>query len=165
MAFDTKRHKTLKWLQRLSEKKIIGIKKAYNPYKGVVLCRFGPLYVTNGYILAQVDYPEFEHVSDDNWMQLVEFEDGNKIHLADPIFEEAYQHPSNNDLFAKAFISTTGIEYDCTQPFNPRLISECMKPFIINGISPVIAQSGERLEFSGHNREVSIRVLTMGERK
>lgn len=163
MAFDDKRFKMFKWLFNIASRKPTGFKEGYNPYKGNVLCRFGKLYATNVYILAEVQYPEFEHVGDDMWMQ-VDCHAVNGKHLEKPVFAEAEKHPKNDRLFSDMFIGNSAMYYDSVQPFNPRLIAECMKPFTINGISPVIVMDGAKLEFIGHNKDVSIKVMMMGER-
>ena len=165
MAFDQKRSRTFKWLEKIATKTPTGLKYAYNPYRGMILCRFGVLYAQNGYILADVRYGEFEHIGDECWMEVASYQDVNGKHLDTVEFMEAEKHPANDRLFSDMFIAPCGLHYDSTQPFNPVLIAECMTPFKINDISPVIGLRDEYLEFSGHNKDVSIRVLMIGERK
>ena len=129
----------------------------YNPYKRIY-CRFGRIYVTNGVMLARFDYPEVEkaNAGEYSW-QTVRLADGRFI-FADT------DDIKTDDIFERFFIMPTGIHYDVCQKFNPRLIADMMKPFIINEISPIMAQDNCFLEFSGHNGDVSIKTLIIGER-
>lgn len=165
MAFDTKRLRTIKWLDKLSSKRITGLKDAYNSYKGVVLARFGRLYAQNGYILASIEYNELYHTGDDQWLKIARYVDDDGKHIEDIEFENAFPHPNNDRIFEDFFIALNMLRYDSTVTFNPYLIAECMMPFKINDISPTIWQRDHYLEFTGHNKDVSIRVLMIGELK
>ena len=161
MAFDTKQLKTFDWLQKLGTKKVAGLKPAFNPYSDYVFVRFGRFYATNGYILASVEYPEYTHVGDEGWRVIDDYKDG-KGRLLSPI---TFANPQVCDkmrdrIFEDTFVKSW--DFIDAGPYNPRLIAECMKPFIVNDIpvSMVIAQN--RVEFSGYNKDVSIRVVMMG---
>ena len=166
MAHDMKKLKTLKWLEKLSSKRIGGLNEPMNPYRYNVFARFGRFYATNGYILACVEYPEHVHDADFEWKAIAHYQDDKGCLL--PAIE--YRKPEicdrmRNSVFEDAFIKPIALIWDSSQPFNPALISECMQPFKINGICPCVAMLGEKLEFSGHNNDVSIKVLMMEIRK
>lgn len=164
MAFDTKRLKAIKWLEKIAAKEQRNIGKAYtyNPYRHIYM-RFGSLYATNGFILAQVDYPEFEHDGDDSWKIVSAYTNGSGNHLEMLEYDTNEQTEHMRDrLFADMFIGSSALHYDAQQPFNAYLIAECMYLFKLYDIAPVIWQEGAKIEFVGHNREVSIRVLMMG---
>lgn len=163
MAFDTKQLKTFDWLQKLGTKKVPGLKSAFNPYSDYIFVRFGRFYATNGYILASVEYPEYTHAGDEGWCVIDDYKDG-KGHLLSPV---TFANPQICDkmrdrIFEDQFIRQWDV-HECGQ-YNPRLIAECMKPFIVNDIavSPVIGAN--KVEFSGHNEGVSIRVVMIGMR-
>ena len=165
MAYDMKRKKTFDWLVKLATRKPTHLKEAYNPYKGVVFARFGKIYAQNGYILACIEYPEYYHLGDDCWMQLGRYVDDEGKHLDNVEFFTADNAPRNDRMFENMFIKPTSLHYDVCRMFNPHLLAECMQPFKVNFISPTIAQRDAYIEFSAHNKDVSIRVLTIGERK
>lgn len=159
MAFDDKRLKTMQWLNRLSCKKIAGLPASYNPYSGKIIAQYGRLYSTNGYILAAIEYAEFEHIADYGYMEVDTFEKDGKL-LELPILKEIDKQPSKG-IFENMFIDR--VEYNQSNTFNPYLIAECMQPFKINDISPIIIHDDMRIEFVGHNNDVSIKVIMMGE--
>lgn len=161
MAFGTKQLKTLDWMQHLGGRRYPGIKGAYNPYDQYIFVRFGRFYATNGYILASVEWSEYEHAGDEGWRVIDDYKDG-KGRLLSPI---TFANPQICDtmrdrIFEDQFIR----QYDHSDcgPYNPRLVSECMKPFTINNIMPIIIIGTNKLEFAGHDKDVSIRVLMMG---
>lgn len=163
MAHDMKKLKTLRWLEKLSSKRIAGLNKLMNPYERNVFARFGRFYATNGYILAYVEYPEHLHDADYEWLAVAHYQDDRQYLL--PKIE--YYKPEICDrmrdrVFDDMFIKPVSLHWDSSQAFNPALIAECMQPFKINYISPSMAMMGEKLEFAGHNKDVSIKVLVMG---
>lgn len=166
MAHDMKKLKTLKWLEKLASKRITGLKDPYNPYRFNVFARFGRFYATNGYILACVEYPEHAHDTDVSWFAIEHYQDDKGYLLP----EIEYGKPEICDMmhdrvFEDMFIKSMPLHWDSLQAFNPALVAECMQPFKINGICPSMAMSGEKLEFSGHNKDVSVKVLVIGVRK
>lgn len=155
--------KTFEWLYSLSTKHIPGVADTYNPYKGKVIARYGRLYSLNGYILASVELSGYEHIGDDEWKEISiekRVDDNGKVSEISITGNFTEIHPRDSKFFENFFIKQ--LHYDCVQPFNPRFISECMKPFIINNLFPVISQDGHYLEFSAHNADISIRVLMVG---
>ena len=163
MAFDTKQLKTLDWLQKLGTKKVPGLKAAFNSYSDYIFVRFGRFYATNGYILACVEWPEYSYDGNDGWRVIDDYKDG-KGHLLSPVtFAKPQVCDTMRDrIFEDTFVKSW--DFIDVGPYNPRLIAECMKPFIVNNlpVSMVIAQN--RIEFSGHDKDVSIRVVMMGMR-
>lgn len=161
MAFDTKQLKTFDWLQKLGMKKVPGLKSAYNPYESYIFVRFGRFYATNGYILASMEWPEYEHAGDEGWCVIDDYKDG-KGRLLSPV---TFSNPRICGLMRDREFEDQFIRLWDTQdagPYNPRLVSECMKPFIINNIMPYIVIGANKLEFTGHDKDVSIRVVMMG---
>lgn len=166
MAFDTKQLKMFKWLEKVTKQPRY-IKSAYNSYRRVYI-RFGRLYATNGYILASVDYPEFEHVGDLSWYVVDKYTDDEGKHINGEGELFAYDETAANmrdRVFEDMFISNCSLHFDQCQPFNSALLVDALYPFKLYGLSPVIYMRDELLEFSAHNSEVSIKVLVIGERK
>lgn len=102
----------------------------------------------------------------DEWQAIAHYQDDKGYLL--PTVE--YYKPEICDrmrdrVFEDMFIKSIALNWDSSQEFNPALIAECMQPFKINGICPSLAMLGERLEFAGHNNDVSIKVLVIGVRK
>lgn len=166
MAHDMKKLKTLKWLEKLSSKRITGLREPMNPYRYNVFARFGRFYATNGYILAYVEYPEHIRAGEDEWEAIAHYQDDKGYLLP----EIEYYKPEICDrmrdrIFEDVFIKSIALNWDSSQAFNPALIAECMQPFKINGICPSMAMLGERLEFAGHNKDISIKALVIGVRK
>lgn len=166
MAHDMKKLKTLKWLEKLSSKRITGLDEPMNPYRQNVFARFGRFYATNGYILADVEYPEHTHDADDEWQAIAHYQD-DKGYLLPTVeyFKPEICDRMRDRVFEDMFIKSIALDWDSSQAFNPALIAECMQPFKINGICPSMAMLGDRLEFAGHNKDVSIKVLMIGVRK
>ena len=83
MAFDNKRLQTFKWLERTCQNSAQYSKRVYNSFHDIlVFC--GSLYATNGIILAKVDYPEFEHLSDGEWSRILRYVDDDGLLLETP---------------------------------------------------------------------------------
>lgn len=162
MAFDTKRLKAFKWLDKIATKqqRNVNALSTYNPYHNIYI-RFGRLYATNGFILAEVEYPEFAHDGDDCWKVVAAYVDGTGKHLEQILYTETEQTKRMRDrLFTDMFPKQ--LHYDQCQPFNPYLLAECMYLFKLYDINPIISLNGAWVMFSGHNKDVSIRVLTLG---
>lgn len=162
MAFDTKRLKTCKWLEKIatSKAKVITRKPTYNTFNRVYTI-YGNLYATNGYILAKVEYPEFAHISDEGWMQVESWfdEDGNLAQLPN-LVEVQRENPMRERLFDDFFAKD--VHYEQATKWDPLLIAEAVQPFKVNGITPNMYFNVDRVEFAGHNGDVSIQVLVMG---
>lgn len=152
MAFDSKRLRTFKWLESICSKKKENLSKIF------VYC--GSLYATDEIILAKINYPEFEHVSDYEWSHVSKYADDDGKLL--PAFETADCRQFTNDrIFDDMFIK------ELHRPevgFDPKYMRLALKPFEINKIIPSIAFNEYKFELTGHNRDVSIRVLFMGTR-
>lgn len=162
MAFDSKRLKTFKWLDKIAAKpqRNVNALTTYNPYRNIY-SRFGRLYATNGFILAEVEYPEFLHDSDDSWKVVSAYVDGTGNHLEKIEYMETEQSVRMRDrVFSDMF--PMQLHYDQCQPFNPYLLAECMYLFKLYDIAPIISLREEIVMFSGHNKDVSIRVMTIG---
>ena len=158
MAFDKKRLKTFEWLQKIADGKARYCKGVYNPFHDIcVFC--GQFYATNGIVLMQVDYPEFEHLSDYEWSSVVAFKDDDGLLLETPEIELRGKQFKNNRFFADMFIKeSVPFEMD----INPAVMKDALKPFEINGILPTVYTNESKIEFAGHNKDVSIRTLVMG---
>lgn len=155
MAFDSKRFRMFKWLD-----KVANTQGHVMPYNHIYTI-YGSLYATSGIILARIDYPEFEHIHDDGiWRVVLEYQDENGKHLDYPMFGPAVPQMRSR-IFDDQFIGPE-LQYICTQAYDAKYIAECMYPFKLYGIHPTIAHDGPKLEFTGHNREVSMKVLMMG---
>lgn len=163
MGFGTKQLKVLDWMQKLGGRRYPGIKSVYNPYDKFIFVRFGRFYATNGYILASVEWPEYEHAADEGWCVVDDYKDGKGFLLSTITFDNPMVCDKMRDrIFEDCFVRQ-GDVHECG-PYNPRLIAECMKPFIASDItvSPVIG--ADKIEFTGRGKDVSIRVVMMGMR-
>lgn len=162
MTFDKKRQRTFKELVKLTKTPRY-MKSSYNPLGEHVFARFGRFYATNAYILVRVDYPEFEHVADDEWMVLERFEDANGNLLETPELVPA-EKQFKRDMFEQFFIDDM-----CAPNQNPRvdarLFMDALNVFKINGLAPNVFSDGSCYELSAHNKEVSINAVVMGLRR
>lgn len=156
---DTKRGKIFKWLDGLANKKARYAKTCIGIPE--VLTIFGRLYATNGIILAQIDYPEFEHLSDEGWKAIDSFVDGKGYFLETPILKDA-SRVYRERIFDDKFIKEIEVTHDFL--FDPSVMKDALYPFTTYDISPTMIVSGDKCELSGHNGEVSIRVLFMGKK-
>lgn len=162
MAFDSKRLKMFKYLDDLSQNRQGYAKRIYNSIKDIcVFC--GSIYATNGVVLVKVDYPEFEHMSDDVWSVVDHFCDDDGKLLEKPFLVMREKQFNDNRIFDKFFTPN----YD--EPFptsniviDARVLESALKPFKIYGICPYIYVENDKMHFSGHNKEVSIRLVAMG---
>lgn len=159
MAFDTKRMKTFQWLFDIAEKDRKYCDKYRNLKEIYVYC--GSLYATNHIVLAKVDYPEFEHLSDYVWSKVTRFCDSRAILLKEPEIEVLDQQFKNSDIFDRFF---TNEFHPLEYAINPMVLKDGLKGFEINGINPVIYTSENMVFLMGHNKDVSIRVCMMGVR-
>ena len=154
MAFDTKRLKTFKWLDDLAKKS-----RYYRMQN--ILARFGSLYATNDIVLAKVDYPEFEHMGDFEWLQIVHYLDDDGNLLEAPTAKRLDDQFSDNRIFDHFFDDEfAALEYS----IDPKVLKTGLKGFEINRINPVIYTSQNKVYLMGHNKDVSIRVCMMGTR-
>ena len=159
MTFDTKRLKTCKWLEKIatSKARIMSRKPAFNTFNRVYTI-YGRLYATNNYILAEISYPEFEHISDEGWLQVESwFEESGNLAPLPKLIEVQRENPMRERLFSDMFANTIHYEQSCK--WDPYLIAEAMQPFKINDIAPNMYFNNEKLCLAGHNKDVSIRVL------
>lgn len=160
MSYDTKRLKLFKWLEDLALGRAVYAKGAIG-LDGIHVFS-GNIYASNGIILAKVNYPEFEHMSDDIWSTVEGYTDSKGYLLHTPIVVEKSKQPKNNRWLDDMFLNSV---YPEEFPFNPRVMEDALKPFKIYGINPILAVGNGKLELLGHNREVSIKILMMGIRK
>ena len=163
MAFDSKMLKTCKELVKLSKvPRYIDNMSAYNPMGNEIYVRFGRFYVTNGFSLVMVEWNEYQHVGDDEWVTLSRFAD-NAGKLLIPFEFETAEKQRANDIFEKQFIEKA--DFSEALPVNPHLMRDVLKVFEINDIAPVIYQDGSRYELAAHNGDVSIKAVVMGMRR
>lgn len=161
MAHDAKQLKTFKFLQKIAEGKQRYAADAWNPYNDVFSI-FGVLYATNGIVLLSVEYPEFEHISDDGWKKVSGFLDEKGYLLKQPILSDV-EFNMRERLFADQFVKQH--HYDNEFKINPAVLNDGVYLFKVYGINPnVIMGDGGKLELVGHNKDVCIRALMMGVR-
>lgn len=159
MAFDKKRQRTFKELVKLTKTPRY-MKSSYNPLGEHVFARFGRFYATNSYVLVYVEYPEFEHIADDEWMVLERFEDENGKLLETPELAPA-EKQFKKEMFEQYFINDM-CKPNENPPVDARLLMDALNIFKINGLAPNIFSDGQRYELSAHNKDVSIKALVMG---
>ena len=148
MAYDSRQLRTLKWCE--------GIAKD-SRFDMMMYC--GSIYVTDEYILAKIDYPEFYHLSEWEWSRITRYTDDEGYLLKVPETELLERQFFNNRIFDDMFHRQLH-RFECV--FNPKLMRKILKPFEINCIFPTITTSETSIELSGHNSDVSIRALMMG---
>lgn len=160
MAYDQKRLRMFKWLEHIATQHAQYMGKIYPTRFTNILTIYGSMYATNGIILAQVDYPEFEHVSDYGWMKVVSFTDENGFLTETPELAE-FGQDMREKYFSDLFIKVCE-DFENGFAFNPKVFKDALKPFEIYRLNPVMYVSGGKCELSAHNKDVSIRVLLMG---
>jgi hypothetical protein len=154
-----------KWLDGIAQQKARYSKGVFvGSNMRDIIVRFGSVYATNGIILARVDYPEFEHIADDGWKRVEAYFDGKGYLLETPELADTITD-MRPDIFNDMFINTVVNEPVMEFKFNPDVMMDALKPFKIHGIQPVFTCDGMKGEFSGHDKDVSIRVCFMGVRK
>lgn len=162
MAYDSKKLKTLKWLEKLCSEK-----RRYNKFGNSVrlmeiFARFGRLYATDSIICACVEYPENVRAGEFDWQILSEFTDEKGYLLPILTFEDMEKPFTANDFFEKYFPAPRDYaKWDDTAPVNPDVLMFALKPFKINGINPYFAFTPNKIVLSGHNRDVSMKVCMM----
>lgn len=162
MAYDNKRLRMFKWLDAIARRKARYAKHAFvGSNMHDIIARFGSVYATNGILLAQVDYPEFEHIADDGWKRVDTYLDGRGYLLKTPVLADTVSD-MRADIFTDQFIGNRVKEPMVEYKFNPAVMDDALKPFKIYGIAPIMTTDGYRCELSGHDDDVSIRVLFMG---
>jgi len=160
MAFDMKQLRTVKHMLKIS-KTPKGMPSVYNRFEDKIFVRFGCFYTSNGYSLISVNWDEYEHAGDEEWLELTRFMD-NAGKLIKFEFKPA-DVQFNNNIFEKQFLER--VEMSDTLPVNARLLRDVLYIFQINDIAPIMFHDGARWELSGHNRDVSIRAIVMGVRR
>lgn len=160
MAFDMKQLRTVKHMLKIS-KTPKGMASVYNCFEDKIFVRFGRFYTSNGYSLISINWDEYEHAGDEEWLELTRFAD-NEGKLIKFEFKPA-DVQFNNNIFEKQFLER--VEMIDTLPVNPRLLRDVLYIFQLNDIAPIMLHDGARWELSGHNRDVSIRAIVMGVRR
>ena len=163
MAYDDKRLKTFKWLEHIAKDNVSYAKGCYCSFTEI-LTIYGRLYATNGIVLAEIQYPEFEHLSDnDCFMYVTRYKDEAGYLLKYP---ELAEYPSEmrprifTDMFPDKHFYDSGFKFDT------KVMKDALKPFEIYKLSPNMCIDGDRCEFSAHNNnDVSMRVVFMGIRR
>lgn len=159
MAFDDKRLKMMKWLEHIAKDNVSYAKGCYRSFTDI-LTIYGRLYATNGIILAEIQYPEFEHISDnDFFMYVTRYKDDDGYLLEYPELAE-YERKLRPRIFVDMFPDAHF--YDSGFKFDTKVIKDALKPFEIYKLSPSMCIDGDRCMLSAHDKDVSMRVLLMG---
>ena len=155
MAYDKKRLQTFRELERIS-KPFRYLKGGYNPYGGAIYARYGRFYATNGFVMACCEWPELSYYGDDDWKEIARYLDDEGLLLQEP---ESESINLRDDTFERFYFVQGSPE---TFAFNPKLMRDALKIFEINNIHPIWSANGTSFMFTGHNSDVSIKVLMMG---
>ena len=159
MAYDTKQLRTFKWLDDIAKSKQKYASKFARLRDVYVYC--GSLYATNEIVLAKVDYPEFEHLSDWTWSKIIRFCDDRALLLKEPQIEELAKKFPDHRYFDRFFDD----EFRPLEvSINPKVLKDGLKGFEINGINPIVYTSENKVFLMGHNKDVSFKVVMMGTR-
>lgn len=159
MAFDSKQLRTCKQLMKLT-KPIRGLKSSASLVDKIFV-RFGRFYVTNSYVVVSVNWKEYEHAGDEEWLILSRFMDNDGKLI--PFEFEPCEMQRANDFFERHFLKH--VDFSEYLPVNPKLLSSVLKVFEINELTPVMVQDGAKWELSAHNKDVSIKAIVMGIRR
>jgi hypothetical protein len=149
MAFDNRRLRSFKWLEDLANKR--------GKFPIMVYC--DSIYATDEIILAKVDYPEFVGLTDYEWCKVVSYIDNDGFLKNMPDLELMERQFRSNSIFNDMFIKKQE-RFDIR--FDPKVFKRALKIFEINKIMPSLSTDNSRIELTGHNNDVSIRVLMMG---
>lgn len=160
MAYDTKRLKTFKWLEKLANNSARYSKGSYNSIPYILTC-FGRLYATNGIVLAEVQYPEFEHISDEGFMKVEHYCNENGFLLEFPKLSEPERN-YRKDMFRDMFDHE--ISYDAPFKVKSNVLTDALYLFKLYDIPAYQYMLGEMCMLSGHDNDISLRVLLMGMR-
>lgn len=162
MAYDDKRLRMFKWLDAIAQQRARYSKHAFvGSNMHDIIALFGSVYATNGILLAQVDYPEFEHLFDDGWKRVMAYCGENGYLLETPQLADTVTN-MRADIFTDQFIGNRVEQPMHEYKFDPAVMEDALKPFKIYRIAPIMTTDGYRCELSGHDDDVSIRVLFMG---
>ena len=156
MTYGKKRQQTFRTLERIANDKI-----SFNPHYGKVYCRYGRFYAANKIILACCEWPELSHCGDDEWNIVERYNDSGGLLLEFPKLRKCDAN-YHDDLFEKFFRHQ--YEKDCYRQFafNPKYMRDAMRLFEINHIFPIYSVHQNEFIFTGHNKDVSIKVLLLG---
>lgn len=162
MAYDDKRLKTFKWLEHIAKDNVGYAKGCYRSFTEI-LTIYGRLYATNGIVLAEIQYPEFEHISDnDCFMYVTRYKNDAGYHLEYPGLAE-YPREMRPRIFTDMFPDKHF--YDSGFKFDAKVMKDALKPFEIYKLSPNMCIDGDKCMFSAHDKDVSMRVVFMGKRR
>lgn len=169
MAYDNKKLKTIKWLEKLAcESRPYNRKHKQrfadgNARLAHIFARFGRMYATDSYVIAYVEYPEEIRAGECEWQVLEKYTDERGYLLPILKWQDMEKPFADNDFMQKHFPAPTEYcDWDHVPRFNPAILEFGLKPFKINGINPYMCFTSEKLILSGHNRDVSIMVVMMG---
>ena len=160
MTYDTKRLKTFKWLEKLAKNSARYSKGAFNSIPYILTC-YGRLYATNGIVLAEVEYPEFKHISDNGFMKVEHYCNENGFLLEFPELvepERNYRDGMFRDMF------NGDIVYEPPFKVNPAVMTDSLYLFKLYDIPAYQYMMGNMCMLSGHNDEISLQMLLMGMR-
>ena len=163
MAHDAKRGKMFKWLLDTAHNKRKYAKAVYNGINDIYTI-YGRLYATNGILLAEIQYPEFEHLSDDGWMVVDEIVGDDGYYLETPRVHQSLRNWDDRYL-SKMFLRPDEIQTPVEFLFDASVMKDALKPFEIYGINPCLTIAAYKAELTGHDKEVSIKIMFMGVRK
>lgn len=168
MAYNNKKLKTIKWLERLA----CGSRPYNRKYKdwlhdnerlSHIFARFGRMYATDSYVIAYVEYPEEIRAGENEWQVLESYTDERGYLLPILKWHDMEKPFADNDFMQKHFPAPTEYCYwEHVPKFDPAILEFGLKPFKINGIKPYMCFTSQKLILSGHNRDVSIMVVMMG---
>lgn len=159
MAHDAKRGRVFAWLDTIAKGEARYCKSTFHPKS--IFVQYGFLYATNGIVLAEIEFPEFNDMGNDGFMIVKSFTDSNGYYLETPELEKPeVLYPI--DYFKRHFITT--LDPAAQINFNPRVLKDAMKPFEIYKLHPHMVLSDDKCELTAHNRDVSMRIMMMGVR-
>lgn len=160
MAYDTKRLKTFKWLEKLANNSARYSKGAYNSISSILAC-YGRFYATNGIILAEVGVYGVRSYRRLRFHARLKICDSNGFLLEFPELAEPIRN-YRSGMFTD--IMNGDISYEAPFKVNPAVMTDALYPFKLYDIPAYQYMMGDMCMLSGHDNDISLRVLLAGMR-
>lgn len=161
---NTKHLQTFKWLDSLSARPPKGLKACPNPYRDHIMVRYGRFYSTNGYVIACAEWDDkrYLHLASLNWETVSRFMDDNGRPLDMPeTIKHWFAHEPSSDALECYFPEPKSTKHSNSIVFTPSVFMQALRGFDINGLNPSVCFTDTMALFTGHNREINLKVACM----
>ena len=161
---DKKQLQTFKWLDSLSSRLPKGLKACHNPYHDHIMVRYGRFYATNGYVIACAEWDDkrYLHLAALNWETVSRFMDdvGRPLDMPETV-KHWFAHEPLSDALESYFPEPKSAKQPNPIVCTPSVFTQALRGFDINGLCPSVCFTDTMALFTGHNREISLRVACM----